>query len=151
MGSVSLTGKDTIVLKSRIMKDFADGDTGALEFPNNLVEAKVGKNGNTIYALNAPGGSSTLTLRVIRGSADDKFLNSEIASYRNDPPSYSLIDGEVIKRTGDGASNVTNDIYKFSGAIIQKIPNVKENVEGDTEQAVAIYQLYIADTQRALM
>ena len=58
LGSVSLTGQDSIILGQnglapRILADLADGDTAMLEFPNNIVEAKVGKDGNTIYAFNA--------------------------------------------------------------------------------------------------
>lgn len=155
MSGVSLTGKDTITLGARggaprILIDLADGDTGLLDFPNNLVEGKTGKNGNTIYAFNSTGVVSTLTLRVLRGSTDDKFLNSEQNLYKQDPASYVLLDGEIIKRVGDGIGNVTNDVYSIEGGIIQKMPIVKENVEGDTEQAVTIWIIMFANTDRGL-
>lgn len=150
-GSVSLTGKDSIILdENRILTDLADGDTAVLDFPNNVAEAKVGKNGNTIFAFNATGKTVTVTMRVIRASADDKYLNQRLAQYINDPAGFSLFVGEFIKRVGDGEGNVTNDVYLVDGGIIQKIPNVKENVEGDTEQSVAIYQFIFANTSRSL-
>lgn len=153
--SVSLTGNDTIAVGTRgatlrILVDLADADTGVLEFPNNLVEAKTGKNGNTIYAFNSTGKVVTLTLRVMRGSTDDKYLNSEMNSYLNDPASYVLLDGEVVKRVGDGQGNITNDVYSLDGGIIQKMPAAKENVEGDTEQAVTIWQIIFANSNRGL-
>lgn len=153
--SVSLTGKDTIAVGSRgasprILVDLADADTGVLDFPNNLVEAKTGKNGNTIYAFNATGKVVTLNLRVMRGSTDDKYLNSEMNSYLNDPASYVLLDGEVVKRVGDGQGNITNDVYSLDGGIIQKMPAAKENVEGDTEQAVTMWQIIFANSNRGL-
>lgn len=153
--SVSLTGKDTISIGSRglaprILADLADGDTGMLDFPNNLVEAKTGKNGNTIYAFNSTGVVGTMTVRTLRGSADDKYLNSEMNRYKLDPASYTLLDGEIIKRVGDGIGNVTNDVYSLDGGIVQKMPNVKENVEGDTEQAVTIWQIVFANSDRSL-
>lgn len=153
--SVSLTGKDTISIGSRglaprILADLADGDTGMLDFPNNLVEAKTGKNGNTIYAFNSTGVVGTMTIRTLRGSADDKYLNSEMNRYKQDPASYTLLDGEIIKRVGDGIGNVTNDVYSLDGGIVQKMPNVKENVEGDTEQAVTIWQIIFANSDRSL-
>lgn len=154
-GGVSLTGKDTISMGSRgltlrIFNDLADGDTGNIEFPNNLVESKTGKNGNTIYAFNATGKTGVLTVRVLRGSPDDKYLNSELNKYLQDQSAYVLLDGEFIKRIGDGLGGVTNDVYRMSGGIINKYPVVKENVEGDTEQAVAIWTIPFANNERSL-
>lgn len=153
--SVSLTGKDTIAVGSRglaprILADLADGDTGVLDFPNNLVEAKTGKNGNTIYAFNSTGKVVTLNIRVIRGSADDKYLNGEMNRYLQDPAAYTLIDGEIVKRIGDGEGNITNDVYSLDGGVVQKMPATKENVEGDTEQAVTIWQVIFANSDRGL-
>jgi len=153
--SVSLTGKDTIAVGSRgasprILVDLADGDTGVLDFPNNLVEAKTGKNGNTIYAFNSTGKVVTMTLRIMRGSADDKYLNGEMNRFSLDPAGYTLIDGEVVKRIGDGQGNITHDVYSLDGGIIQKMPAAKENVEGDTEQAVTTWQIIYANSDRGL-
>lgn len=153
--SVALTGKDTIAIGSRglaprIFADLADGDTGVLDFPNNLVEAKTGKNGNTIYAFNSTGVVCTMTIRVLRGSADDKYLNGEMNRYKIDPAAFTLIDGEIVKRVGDGEGNVTHDVYSLDGGIVQKMPNVKENVEGDTEQAVTVWQVIFANSDRGI-
>jgi len=153
--SVSLTGKDTIAIGSRgaaprIFADLADGDVGVLDFPNNLIEAKTGKNGNTIYAFNSTGKVVTLNVRVIRGSADDKYMNGEMNRYLQDQAGYTLIDGEIVKRIGDGEGNITNDVYSLDGGVVQKMPAVKENVEGDTEQAVTIWQVIFANSDRGL-
>lgn len=153
--SVSLTGKDTISIGSRgatlrILADLADGDTAVLEFPNNLVEAKTGKNSNTIYAFNSTGVVATALIRLLRGSVDDKYFNSELNRYKLDPAAYTLLDGEFIKRVGDGQGNITSDVYSLDGGIIQKMPNAKENVEGDIEQAVTIWQLIFANSDRGL-
>lgn len=155
IGGVSLTGADTQQIGSRglalrILADLADGDTGSLDFPNNLLEVKTGKNGNTIYAFNATGKVCTYTTRVLRGSADDKYLNAQMNLYLRDPAAYVLLDGEFIKRAGDGQGNVTHDIYRVGGGAVQKMPNAKENVEGDTEQAVTVYQIIFANTERSL-
>ena len=147
---VSLTGKDTVIIDTRIMADFATGDTVNMEFPNNLVEAKAGKNGNVIYAFNASGKLANVTLRILRGSADDKYLSSRMQEYINDSAAFPLIAGEFIKRIGDGAGNITADVYLMKGGVIQKIPTVKENVEGDTEQAVTIYVITFGNTNRIM-
>ena len=150
MGSVSLTGKDTVIVDSRIISDQADGDCGSLEFPNDIVAVKTGKNHNRIFAYNATGETCTLTLRLIRGSADDKYLNSRFYEYKNDPPAFVLMDAQITKRAGDGKGNVTADTYTLGGGIITKLPTVKENVEGETEQAVAIWPITFTNSDRAL-
>lgn len=153
--SVSLTGSDVIQIGSsganlRTLADLADGDTGMLDFGNNIVEGKVGKNGNTIFSFNSTGKSATLTLRLIRGSADDKFLNSEMNLYLRDRAAYPLLDGEFVKRAGDGQGNVTADVYSMNAGVIQKYPNVKENVEGDTEASITEWVIFFANVDRSL-
>jgi hypothetical protein len=148
--SVALTGADTTLIGARIFSDFADGDVVLLDFPNNLVEAKKGKNGNVIYALNSTGKQVTVTIRLLMGSADDKYMNSQLNLYLLDPPSYVLMEGEFIKRVGDGKGNVTNVIYKLNGGIVQKMPSGKENIEGDTTSAVSIWQMIFSNSDRAM-
>lgn len=148
--SVSLTGKDTIIIDNRIFTDLAEGDTAMLDFPNNLVEAKIGKNKNVIFAFNSSGKTVTVTLRVLVGSPDDKYLNSRMAEFINDPPTFILHEGEFIKRSGDGIGNSVDVIYTMNAGIIQKFPNTKENVSGDTEQSVAVWQLQFANTERKI-
>lgn len=150
MGQMALTGADTVIINGVILTAFADGDSGAFTFPNKVVEAKVGKNGNAIYAFNAQGLLSEATLRLIRGSQDDKFLNNLQKSYLNDPATFTTMNAEFIKRLGDGKGNVTNDAYVFGGGIPSTIPEVKENVSGETEQAVTIWKLVFTNTDRSM-
>jgi hypothetical protein len=150
MSSVALTGNDTTMINTRILTDFADGDCANFEIPNNLVEVKQGKNGNAIYAYNASGLQVNATMHIIAGSADDKYLNSEMCSYQNDPPAYTLLAGEFVKRVGDGAGNITSIIYKMAGGVIQKMIPTKENVNGDTEQGVSVYTIVFANNKRTL-
>jgi hypothetical protein len=150
MGSASLTGNDTIIIDTRIMRDFADGDTVTLEFPNNLSENRAGKNGNMIIAYNAAGKQVNATLRILRGSGDDKYLNARMQEYINDPAGFILLEAEFVKRTGDGQGNIAAEVYKLEGGTIQKIPGTKENVAGDTEQAVSVYVITFANNQRSI-
>lgn len=150
MSTAAITGKDTLVLKGRVFLDMADGDNSQLTFPNDLVAVKTGKNNNSIYSKNQTGLNGEMTLRVIRGSSDDKFLQNELAQVERDMPSYELINGSFIKKIGDGLGNITNDTYDLSGGIIKKQVEAKENSEGDTEQAISIYTLVFAVAKRAL-
>ncbi|MCK4786006.1 MAG: hypothetical protein KAV87_19775, partial [Desulfobacteraceae bacterium] len=146
----ALTGGDIVQLDDRIFTDFADGDIATLEFPNDIGAVKTGKNGNSIYAFNATGLNVRPTLRIIMGSSDDKWLQSRIAEWINNPSTFNLITGKFIKNTGDGSGNVTKNIYNLMGGIFLKIPEAKSNVEGDTDQSVVIWNLTFSNGVRQL-
>lgn len=146
----SLTGKDTIKVNSRILNDFGDGDTATLTYPNTLVTVKTGKNGNSIYAFNYSGQQCEVVLRVLRGSSDDKFLNNLLAIFKQDPASFTLLTGEFIKNIGDGSGGIQQDTYILSGGAFSKQVEVKENVEGETEQAISVYNLIFSNAPRSL-
>lgn len=151
MPTISLNGKDTVKVNDTILNDLADGDTVAITLPNDLVNVKTGKNGNSIYALNEPGRQADVTIRIIRGSADDKFLNQLLAIQKQDLPSFTLMKLDFSKRIGDGVGSVLTDLSTLTGGVFTKaIPDAKENVDGDTEQAVAIYTFKFTDEARIL-
>ena len=147
---VSLTGKDTVVINGTIFNDLADGDCANLTFPNTLTTLKTGKNGNAVYAFNTSGRQCKLVLRIIRGSANDKLLNQQLSLYKNDPPSFTLMTGQIVKNVGDGSGNIVHDAYILSGGIFENETDVKENADGDTEQAVAIYKLMFSNAPRQI-
>lgn len=150
MATFSVTGNDTLTLFDRTFVDFADGDNTTIAFPNELVTVKTGKNGNTIYAKNETGNNADVTLRVIRGSADDRFLQGKLTEQQNDLPAFVLGQGEFVKRTGDGEGNVANDIYNLQGGVFMRKVDGKENVEGDTEQSVSVYMMKFALATRSI-
>jgi hypothetical protein len=150
MGSVSLTGKDTLQLDSRVLADLADGDAAVLSFPNDKAVVKRGKNGNTIYALNEMGSIAELTVRIVRGSADDKWLNGRLSEQGADFSSFLLLSGSFVKRVGDGNTNVASDVYQCSGGIFKKNVESKTSAEGDTEQSVSVYSISFGNSARSI-
>ena len=151
MGIKTITGADTLTIFDRVLTQLADGDVTNITFPNELVTMKTGKNKNTIYAKNESGNNCELTIRVNRGSDDDKFLNSKkLLQDTGDFPSFVLASGQFVKRLGDGLGNVTKDIYNLEGGVFTKSLDVKENLEGDATQAVAVYTMKFALAARAL-
>ncbi len=147
---VSLTGRDSIIINGTVFNDLADGDCAVLTFPNDLTNLKTGKNGNTIYAFNYSGRQCQLVLRLVRASADDKYLNEQLSLYKNNPPAFTLLTGVLVKNVGDGAGNIVNDSYTLSGGTFKKETEVKENAEGDIDQAVSIYTLTFSNAPRAI-
>lgn len=150
MSVVTISGSDTLILNDKVFNDFADGDVSTLTFPNDLTSMKTGKNKNTIYAKNETGNNAQLVLRLVRGSADDIFLQESLSSLNRDFASFQLINGSFVKRLGDGNANIKNDVYLLSGGIFARNVDSKENVEGDTEQAVVVYTINFADANRGI-
>lgn len=150
MSTITITGDDTLVIKNRVFTDMADGDNSVITFPNDFIAMKTGKNKNTIFSKNANGENAEMVIRLIRGSSDDKFMQNEFNTMKQSLPSYKVLDGSFIKKLGDGAGKVTNDIYDITGGVIKKMVETKENVEGDTEQAVAVWTVAIAIAERSL-
>jgi hypothetical protein len=150
MATQSLTGNDTISIDGIPLVDLGDGDVGALTYPNELVGVKTGKNGNSIFALNETGDQADLVIRVLRGSKDDKTLNSRLVSMKADFAGFITITGQVIKKVGDGLGNVTNDIYDLSGGVFSKRVETISNVEGNTDQSLAIYNIKFTNSPRSL-
>ena len=148
---VSLVGNDTLQINDRVLLDLADGDVGALTFPNDVMGVKTGKNGNSLYAFNASGLMCELILRIIRGSDDDKYLNTLLLAMIADVPSFILMTSKIVKRVGDGQGDITNDTYALSGGVFTKQVETKSNVEGDTEQSLSIYHFKFTNSPRAIL
>ncbi len=146
----SVTSNDTLTLYGRVFNDLAEGDVSSITFPNDLVNMKTGKNKNTIYARDESGNNAMLILRVVRGSGDDTFLQTQLSLSEADFVSTALASGQFVKRLGDGQGNVTSDVYMLAGGVISKQVEGKENVSGDIEQAVSVYNFKFATATRSI-
>lgn len=135
-GSVSLTGADSFSLNGRIFNDFADGDCVMVDFPNDLAVVKASKNGNAIYAKDEKGRQADITLRLLIGSSDDKFLTSLLQLMQNDFSAFPLMTSMFSKRVGDGSGVVSSKVFQAAGGIFKKNPGSKTSSEGDTAQSV---------------
>lgn len=151
MATLSLSGSDTIKINQRLITDFPDGDIAKLTYDTDHTTLKRGKNGNTIYVGNEAGKAAKLELRVLRGSADDKYLEAIEAVQVSNLPSFVLMSGMIAKKIGDGAGNVGSDIYDLSGGVFTKFGEVTSNVEGEKEQAVRTYTIMFATAPRAIV
>jgi hypothetical protein len=149
MAIYALTGDDQIIINQVPLNDFPDGDIGTLSIQNTIAEMTTGKDANTIFALNEAGKNAVLTVRVLMGSSDDKRLNGLIPQTSRFA-SYSLVEGSIIKQIGDGAGNISYNTYMLSGGMVNKLPDVRINVNGDGQQAVVEYQIIFALASRAI-
>lgn len=150
MGSVAMSGSDTLSINNYVFADFADGNVAELTFPTEIATVKTGKNGNSIYGLNETGRQAELKIKVLRASADDKFLNSLLAQQQNNFAGFPLMIGQFIKKVGDGQGNITSDTYVCSGGVFTKQVEGKTNVEGDTDQSTSTYTIRFSNAPRAI-
>lgn len=150
MGTVALSGSDTVVINDKTFADFADGNCVEMTFPNDIASVKTGKNGNSIYGLNESGKQCEVKLKLIRGSADDKFLNGLLAQQQSNFAGFPLLVGQFIKKIGDGQGNIASDTYIMAGGVFTKQPEAKTNVEGDTDQSTTTYTLKFANSPRVI-
>lgn len=150
MSTYALTGNDTVILNERVIKDMADGSIVEISYQNDRVGVTTGKNDNTVFAEDRTGSNAVLTLRVIRGSADDRWLNGLSIQQNRDLPSFTLLRGAFTKRVGDGYGSITYDNYVLIGGVFQRYPDIQENLQGETEQGSTVYQIIFAKAERAL-
>ncbi len=150
MPAVALSGADTVSLNNRVLSDFAEGNIAELTFPNDIAAVKTGKNGNSIYSLNESGRQAEFKIRLLRGSADDKFMNNALVQQQNNFANTVLMIGQFVKKIGDGKGNITSDVYVCSGGVFTKIPEGKSNVDGEAEQSVVVYTLKFSNAPRTL-
>jgi len=150
MGQVALSGQDTIVLNDQVLTGQADGNFVELTFPNDIANVKTGKNGNSIYGFNESGKQCEVKVRLLRGCSDDKFLNNLLAQQQANFAGTILVQGQFIKKIGDGKGNITSDTYIMSGGVFTKIPEAKSNAEGEVEQSIVIYTIKFTNAPRVL-
>lgn len=150
MSTFALTGNDTLILNERVIKDMADGSIVEIAYQNERVGITTGKNDNTIYAENRTGSNAVLTLRVIRGSADDRWLNGLSIQQNRDLPSFVLLRGAFTKRVGNGFGEISYDNYVLIGGVFQNYPDTQENLQGETEQGSTVYTIVFSRAERAL-
>lgn len=151
MGAIAITGKDTLVLNGHVFHDLADADCGKLVYDEDLTKLKVGKDGNAVFGQNQGGRAGTLTMRVLLGSADDKYLNGLLSSYLSDSSLYVLDIGSLFKNVGDGAGNKSSVVYQMLGGAPKKQPETKINTDGDTGQSVAEWLWICAQVARSII
>lgn len=143
------TGIDLLEFAGRTLADFADGDVAVVTYPNEISSTKTGKNGNSVAVHNEMGRIAELALRVIKGSPDDKFLNKIITFWKSRSSSFTPVDA-IFTKVINVDSGIANEVTDLIFGIPTKAVETKENTEGDTEQAISIYNFRFGDSNRSL-
>lgn len=149
-GITAVAGQDILNINGTIITGHADGDAYKLEPQGTISQYKVSKDGNSIIALQYTGILCKMTIRLIRGCADDQTLNGLLQQWIGNPNTFVTMTGEYIKSTGDGKGNVVNEVYVLSGGVFETIPGGHTSMDGNTEQSVAVYTLFFRNDSRLM-
>lgn len=150
MAVAVLSGQDTIIINNQVFTGLADGNCVELSFPNEIANVKTGKNGNSIYGFNESGKQCEVKMRLVRGCADDQFLNNLLSQQQANFSGTVLMIGQFIKKLGDGAGNISSDTYILSGGVFSKQVEAKMNTDGDVDQSVSMYSMKFSNSPRVI-
>ena len=148
--TIAITGDSVVKINGRLLSDFSVGEIAHVTYPNDSWNVKPGKNGNTIYAFKADGRISEFVMRLIIGSADDKFMNNLFSLAENNPAGVSLLQAEFTINTGNGAGGISPVTYILSGGVILKRPEALENTDGSEQQAEAVWTMRFGRAPRSI-
>lgn len=143
------TGQDIIKHNGRILTNFADGDCAIVTYPNELHGMRNGKDGNSMGAHNEQGNIAEVQYRIIKGSPDDKYLNSEVIAWKTHSEDFAPASVELTKVLHvDGG--ITNEVTSLDFVLPSRNVETRTNTDGETEQEVAVYSYRGGVSSRAL-
>lgn len=150
----SYTANDIIVCEDHtgpfVLSDFADGTVAELSAPNELSSMTTGYNGNSLGAHNEPGRQRELTLRVVKGSSDDKRINSNYNLWKNRDIRFKPLSMTFTKNVAHEDGSITNDKVTCYFGLPTGQPVQMSDMAGNTEQVVSIYTIRFGNSERSM-
>lgn len=150
----SYTAQDTIIVEDYqgdfILSDLADGTVAELSVPNELSATTTGYNGNSLGSHNEPGRQRECTLRIVKGSDDDKRLNKAYNMWKNRDIRFKPLTMSFTKNIAHGDGSITKDTVECSFGLPAGQPTQMVDVTGNTEQVVSIYMLRFGNSERSM-
>jgi len=137
----SLLGKGALFFGSaepRVFSDFANGNFLGLEFGNQISTREMGRGGSVI-SYNSNKKQATLTVRLIKGSPDDVFLNGVLSDYDRSPETFVLFAGSISMMLGDGTGSSTTENFLLTEGSFINQPNFTTDTGGDAESGVSVW------------
>lgn len=148
------TANDVIVASDYngdwILSDFADGTVAELSAPNELSAITTGYNGNSLGSHNEPGRQRDLTLRVVKGSSDDKRLNVSYNLWKNRDRKFKPLTITFTKNIAHSDGTITNDKVTCWFGLPTGQPTQMADTNGNTEQVVSIYTIRFGNSERSM-
>lgn len=148
------TAQDIIIVKDYkgewILSDLADGTVAELTAPNELSTTTTGYNGNSLGSHNEPGRQRECTLRIVKGSGDDKRLNKNYNMWKNRNLLFRPLKMTFTKNVGHSDGSVNRDTVECFFGLPAGQPSQSMVMDGNTEQVVSIYMLRFGNSERSM-
>lgn len=146
------TAQDTILFTDHkgefTVTDLATGNVAEITAPNEMATVSTGFNGNSLLAHNEPGRQRQLVLRVVKGSGDDKRLNSWLLGWQNRSLLWKPANATLTKNLVNEQGKSFEDTYELMSGAPTGAPVTTVNTEGDIEQVVSVYTILFANNNR---
>lgn len=146
------TASDTIIFTDYsgdwVLTDFADGTVAELSAPNELSTTTTGYNGNSLGSHNEPGRQRELSIRVVKGSEDDKRINKNYNMWKNRDMRFRPLRASFTKNVAHSDGTVTHDTVDCYFGLPSGQPNQTQDTAGNTEQVVSIYSIRFGNSER---
>lgn len=150
----SYTSQDTLIFTDYqgqfILSDFADGAVAELSAPNELSTITTGYNGNSLGAHNEPGRQRQLTLRLVKGSSDDKRFNKNINLWKDRSLQFKPLRATFTKNVAHEDGSITYDTVECYFGLPAGQPVQTTDTTGATEQVVSVYTINFGNSQRSM-
>ena len=150
----SYTAQDIITCEDRdgewILSDFADNTVATLTAPNELSQTSTGYNGNSLGAHNEPGRQRECTLRIVKGSGDDKRLNKNYNLWKNRDLRFKPLQMRFTKNVAHNDGSVTQDTVECYFGLPAVQPDQTQDVAGNTDQVVSVYMIRFGNSERSM-
>ena len=150
----SYTAQDIIVCEDYtgdwILSDLADGTVAELSAPNELSTTTTGYNGNSLGSHNEPGRQRECTLRVVKGSSDDKRFNKNYNLWKNRDMRFRPLKMTFTKNVAHEDGSVTRDTVECFFGLPSGQPVQMQDTAGNTEQVVSVYMLRFGNSERSM-
>ncbi len=150
----SYTAEDILICKDYqgewVLSDFADGTVAELSAPNEISQMTTGYNGNSLGAHNEPGRQRECTLRIVKGSNDDKRLNKAYNMWKNRDLRYKPLNMTFTKNIAHNDGSITKDTVECYFGLPAGQPTQMTDVAGNTDQVVSVYMIRFGNSKRSM-
>nr|DAJ74781.1 MAG TPA: hypothetical protein [Caudoviricetes sp.] len=148
------TASDTLICEDYkgewVLSDLADGNVAELSAPNELSATTTGYNGNSLSSHNEPGRQRECTLRLVKGSGDDKRFNQNYNLWKNRDIRFKPFKMSFTKNIGHGDGSITRDTVDCFAGFPAGQPTQMTDTSGNTEQVVSIYMIRFGNSERSM-
>lgn len=143
----------SFVFNGRPLTNFADLSIIDLQPTDDTGTMKIAADGSAIFAPNIQSEQHTLNFRLVKGSADDIFINSAkksvaISGGLKSGTAFSNV--SIVRPLSREDGTIIRETVICTGGVFYQNVAITINLEGDTESLVTPYNMLFRKIERIL-